>query len=88
MHAQNILTNTHCVDADIVEDMRILAVENNSTADYRPFPSKIFTVLELAEPLVHQLLELETMGVEVFDAHLDTDVLVVAPVICVICDNP
>lgn len=33
-------------------------------------------------------MELETMGVKVYDAHLDTDVLAVAPVICVICDNP
>lgn len=60
MHAQNILTNTHCVDADIVEDMRILAVENNSTADYRPFPSKIFFLLYLltysSRPIVSTLI--------------------------------
>lgn len=47
MHTQNILTNTYYVDADIVEKMRILAVENNSIADYRPFPSKIFFLLYL-----------------------------------------
>ena len=47
MHTQNILTNTYYVGADIVEEMRILAVENNSIAEYRPFPSKIFFLLYL-----------------------------------------
>lgn len=59
LHAQNILTNTHCVAADIVEEMRILAVENNSTADYRPFPSKTFLLYLLAyssRPIVSALI--------------------------------
>lgn len=44
--------------------------------------------VELASPLVEELKLLETKGVEAFDALLQRQVLIVAPVICVICDNP
>ena len=38
-------------------------------------------------PLVDQLLELER-GIVVFDAQLNTNALILAPVICFLCDNP
>ncbi len=46
------------------------------------------SVLEMAEPIAKKLVHLETEGVEVYDAHLRRTVLVVAPVLCAICDNP
>ena len=42
----------------------------------------------MASPLVEKLKLLESNGVQAFDAHLQVTVLVVAPVICIICDNP
>lgn len=42
----------------------------------------------MAPPFVEELKFLENNGVQTFDAHLQTTVLVVAPVICIICDNP
>ena len=45
-------------------------------------------VLEMAEPIVDELLHLEREGAEVYDAHLQCSVLAVAPVLCAICDNP
>ena len=42
----------------------------------------------MAPPIVDELKKLEVDGVEGYDAHLQTTVLVVAPVICIICDNP
>eukprot|EP00731_Ephydatia_muelleri_P022208 Em0014g799a len=44
-------------------------------------------VMEMAHPLVDQLLELER-GIVVFDAQLNTNALILAPVICFLCDNP
>ena len=44
--------------------------------------------IEMAPPIVEELKELESEGIEMFDAYLQTKVLVVAPVLCVICDNP
>lgn len=43
--------------------------------------------LELAEPLVDNLLKLEE-GVIMYDALLEEEVLVIAPVILIIADNP
>ena len=45
-------------------------------------------VLGMAQPLVDDLIMLELKGVEVYDALLGEKVLVIAPVICVIADNP
>lgn len=42
---------------------------------------------ELMEPLVAELKMLEE-GVPVYDAHLQQEVLVVAPVLAFLCDNP
>ena len=44
--------------------------------------------LKMAEPIVQQLLTLEERGMFTYDAHLKEKVLVVAPVITLICDNP
>ena len=42
----------------------------------------------MAPPIVDELKLLETDGIVAFDAFLQVKVLVVAPVMCVICDNP
>ena len=44
-------------------------------------------VLEMARPIVEELLMLEK-GVQMFDAYLGKDVLIVAPVLAVLGDNP
>lgn len=45
------------------------------------------SVLEICPPIVEDLYRLETEGIITYDAHLKEDVLVVAPVLCVLCDN-
>ena len=45
-------------------------------------------VLDMAEPFAQELHQLETHGLIVYDAFLEEEVLVVAPLLCVICDNP
>ena len=45
-------------------------------------------VLDMAQPLVDDLKSLEQEGIIAYDAFLDAEVLVVAPVICALCDNP
>ena len=42
----------------------------------------------MTPPIVDELKLLETDGIVAFDAFLQVKVLVVAPVMCVICDNP
>eukprot|EP00731_Ephydatia_muelleri_P013950 Em0007g1260a len=42
----------------------------------------------LCKPIAQQLTMLETDGVVVFDALNQEEVLVVAPVLCIVCDNP
>ena len=42
----------------------------------------------MSKPMVDDLLSLESAGIIAYDALLGTEVLVVAPVICAICDNP
>ena len=44
--------------------------------------------MELVEGFIHDLTQLETEGMVMYDSHLKTDVLVRAPVIMAICDNP
>ncbi len=45
-------------------------------------------VLDMSQPIVDELLQLELNGIVAYDAFLDTEVLVVAPVLCVLGDNP
>ena len=42
----------------------------------------------MAAPLVEELKSLETKGFVAYDASSLKNVLVVAPVLCVLCDNP
>eukprot|EP00731_Ephydatia_muelleri_P028790 Em0020g434a len=44
--------------------------------------------LDLSEPIAQQLTALETEGVFTFDASHQETVLVVAPLMCIVCDNP
>lgn len=39
-------------------------------------------------PITDELIQLENNGVDVYDAYLDERVLVIAPLLCIICDNP
>ena len=50
--------------------------------------SDSLSFLEMAESIAQELTQLEIHGLEVYDAHLRQPVLVVAPVLCAICDNP
>jgi hypothetical protein len=42
----------------------------------------------MSKPLADDLFKLETEGVLAYDAALDVEVLVIAPVLCILCDNP
>jgi hypothetical protein len=44
------------------------------------------SVLEISKPVVDDFLLLEK-GVEMFDAYINSNVLVIAPIICMACDN-
>ena len=50
--------------------------------------SNLVTPLDMAEPIVTQLKKLESSGVECYDALLQTTVLLFAPVILMLADNP
>ena len=43
--------------------------------------------LEMAESIVDDLVQLESEGIEVYDAHLKQQVRLFAPVIVTLCDN-
>lgn len=45
-------------------------------------------VLEMIEPIIPDLRMLETTGMLTFDAHLQQEVLVIAPVLLGMHDNP
>ena len=46
------------------------------------------TPLDMAEPIARELATLENEGAEVFDEYSNENVLVVAPLLLIICDNP
>lgn len=48
----------------------------------------INVILDMSKPLVDDLIDLESNGIAAYDACLDCEVLLVAPVICVLADNP
>ena len=50
--------------------------------------SDLVSSLEQSKPIAQQLTLLETEGVVVYDSLYDEDVLVVAPLLCIVCDNP
>ena len=45
-------------------------------------------VLDMTQPIVDDLLDLELQGITAYDSHLQKEVLVVAPLMCVLSDNP
>ncbi len=44
--------------------------------------------LDMSKPYVKELLELESNGIIAYDSHFCDVVVVVAPLMCVQCDNP
>ena len=51
--------------------------------------SNAVSALELADGLlVRELNSLASEGIVVHDAYMQQDVLIVAPTLCIICDNP
>ena len=50
--------------------------------------SNKMSAMDMCNPLADDLRELEERGINAYDAALQENVLVVAPVICFICDNP
>ena len=50
--------------------------------------SDAVSVLDMAKPIYNELCQLEKQGVCVYDAALERQVLVFAPVLFAICDNP
>ena len=44
--------------------------------------------LGMSDPIADELTGLEMDGIEVYDAYLNEQVLVIAPLLCIICDNP
>ena len=50
--------------------------------------SNLADCMQMTQPMVEDLLTLENDGILMYDAHLKEEVIVVAPVICCIADNP
>ena len=51
--------------------------------------SNVISAVDLADGvLVQELNSLASEGIVVYDAYLQQDVLIVAPILCIICDNP
>ena len=46
------------------------------------------SALEMSQPISDELLQLELEGVEVYDSYLKQNVLVVAPLLLLMADNP
>ena len=46
------------------------------------------SVMDMCAPLASELQEIEATGINAYDAALQETVLVVAPIMCEICDNP
>lgn len=50
--------------------------------------SDIVSALDMTEALAIELTNLELDGIEAYDAFLNRDVIVTAPLMCVLADNP
>lgn len=50
--------------------------------------SDAVSTLEMAKPIADELLCLENEGLQVFDAALQRNVRIIAPLLFCICDNP
>ena len=82
------ITKQHNTDTYFVSPQTVVSWETLGETDHLLKPIKV-SVLEMAEGLnVSDLVKLETEGVVMYDAHLRTDVLVMAPVLIIIGDNP
>ena len=44
--------------------------------------------VEMIPALVDDLLKLEREGIEVYDGHLERNILLISPAICLLADNP
>ena len=44
--------------------------------------------MDMSEALAMELIKLEGEGIEAIDSHLKESVLVVAPLMCLVADNP
>ncbi len=50
--------------------------------------SDVVSPLDMAQPIVTELLILEEKGIEGYDAFLEMEVHVFAPLMCIVADNP
>ena len=50
--------------------------------------SDVLSALELSKPISEELVDLEQNGVTVFDAYSQQEVVVFAPLMFIVCDNP
>ena len=50
--------------------------------------SDVISAMDMSEALVPELIQLEKEGIEAFDSLLNEKVLVVAPLLCILGDNP
>ncbi len=46
------------------------------------------SVMDMSRPLVDDLIDLESNGIAAYDASLGCEVVLVAPVMCLLADNP
>lgn len=50
--------------------------------------SDVVSAVDMAQPLAQELCDLERSGIEAFDVLLGQPLLVVAPLMCILADNP
>ena len=58
------------------------------TANFKIFSSNKVSAIEMAAPMVEELLHLQNEGMVVYDAYFKCDVIVVPSVLCILSDNP
>ena len=68
--------------------LRIAGLPNSSTKLHFLCCSNKCDVLDMAKPLVDDLNDLELIGLVMYDAFLGLDVLLIAPLMTILVDNP
>ena len=68
----------HCKENSKMKNINLLSTSTSNQV----------SALEMAEPIVNDLRMLEQEGIEVYDVSLRHRVHIIAPVICMIGDNP
>ena len=68
--------------------LRIAGLPNSSATKLHNIHFLQCDVLDMAKPLVEDLNDLEMSGVVTYDAFLGKDVLLVAPLLAILSDNP